>query len=86
MRYAASFSPASPSSVIFTPAPRGGFSLTWVRIDCGADAGSMSTPRSASDTVSNGFFFAAMMPLKFGNRASGSASVIEMTAGSGALT
>ena len=32
-----------------------------------------STPRSASVSVSNGFFFAAMMPLKFGNRASGSA-------------
>ena len=55
-------------------------------IERAAAGSSASTPRSARDSVSNGFFFAAMMPLKFGKRASGRASVIEITVGSSAET
>ena len=43
-------------------------------------------PRSDNDQLSNGFFFAAMMFLKFGNRGSAAFSVTHATAGSGAAT
>ena len=56
-----------------------------VMIDRGVSS-PIDRSRSSSVRVVSDFFFAAMIPLKFGNRASGSASVIEITAGSGAET
>ena len=62
------FSAAEPSSSIFTVSPRAGGSLE--RLDLvrepASPASSAPTPRSASETVSCGFFFAPMIPLSDG--------------------
>ena len=60
--------PPSPSSVTIVPCVRGGRAVT-VSTTVHAAArptSSALTPRSASDHVSTGFFFAAMIPLNDG--------------------
>src|ERR1700712_4453476 len=71
-RNSAMWSPPEPSSGTFSPADlvgRGAPDTTCVDAFANPNV-EASRPRSAADRVDTGFFFAAMMPLKFGYRGS----------------
>src|SRR5680860_47814 len=83
-RNSASFAAPDPSSSVTTsPCVRGGRASVDSTVVHAADRPtfSASTPRSASDQVSTGFFFAAMIPLNDGYRASPDWSVTLSTSG-----
>src|SRR5262249_30442514 len=77
-----------PSSLTFTPAALGGFgdASTTAVAACSNPNPAASSPRSDNPSTVIGFFFAAMIPLKFGYRGSLIFSVTDTTTGSDAVT